>query len=416
MKVITNINDQVVADALNNNQLAVFKSDTIYGIFAKANSPKAYQNLTRVRPKSRGKYYIVLISSLDDAKSIGINEEALNLISNFWPGPVTVALKLEDPNYNYLANDDGQIAIRMPDDENLLSLIKKSGPLLAPSCNPEGSIPASNINQAIDYFGDRVLIYVDAGEVLLDQPPSTVLGLDGKNLTVFREGALPIRELKKQIKGLSLINLPYKKRKLHKFGIFENNQNCFENKDFKFSKLASKSQTVNLELAAGSADLSLGLAQRNPDQQFIAIDIKADRLASGASKASRLKLNNLKFLRTNIVDLLELIPANSIDKIWITFPDPMPKKRQQKHRLVGRNFLSIYKKILKSDGRVLFKTDDINLFHFGLEQIVKHGGKILSLSFDLHSSALPDDYKITTTYERKFLAEGKTVNFVEFGL
>ena len=416
MEVIKEFDVTNIAKILKEDKLAVFKSDTIYGIFARALSLEAYQNLIRVRPKSEGKYYIVLISSEQDALSLGISQEDFKKVEKLWLGPVTIALSSANVELQYLANKGDQIAVRIPANQNLLSLIKQTGPLLAPSCNHEGEVPATNIEQAEDYFGDQIDLYVDAGEIPLNQLPSTVLSLSGDKLRLLRQGSFPFQNIKEANLGLSLINLPYKKRKLHKFDKFKNNPLCFQKDEFKLNHIDRNFQTINLEVGAGTADLSLSLAKNNPDQLFIAVDVKADRLVQGAAKAHDLELKNIKFLRSNTVDLLNLIPEESINNIWITFPDPMPKKRQQKHRLIGGEFLKLYKQLLKSDGEILFKTDDLNLFHYGLEEITKLKGSLLSLSFDLHSSGLPDDYKITTTYERKFIGEGKPINFVEFKL
>ncbi|HMS32218.1 MAG TPA: tRNA (guanosine(46)-N7)-methyltransferase TrmB [Candidatus Saccharibacteria bacterium] len=413
MKTTNNILDSSVVDVLKNNQLAIFKSDTIYGIFASALSLRAYQNLIKVRPKSAGKYYIVLISGKQDALSLGISEDDFNRVSSLWPGSVTVLLKTNNNKYAHLTNSDGQIGIRLPGDKNLRKLLSLTGPLLAPSANPEGQIPASNIEQAQSYFSDSVQLYVDSGEVSLNQPPSTVIDIDANlNLSLVREGAVDFHFIKNKLK----LKRPYKKRKLHKFSLFEDSKLCFEASEFKFSEATNNFSEINLEVGAGTGDLSFGLAKKYPNQLFIATDVKADRLVQGATKAQKQGLVNLIFLRINMSSLLNLIPAKSLSNIWITFPDPMPKDRQEKHRLVNQHFLKIYKELLKQGGEILFKTDDKPLFDYGLECIGNSAGQIDALSFDLHQSNLPEDYKITTVYERKFINGGKPINFIKFRL
>jgi tRNA (guanine-N7-)-methyltransferase len=209
---------------------------------------------------------------------------------------------------------------------------------------------------------------------------------------------------------------PYKKRKLYKFELFRKSNICFEAEEFKFDEISNSFSKINLEIGAGTAELSLGLAQKYPNQLFIATDVKADRLVQGAIKAKNLELDNVLFVRSNTRNLLSLINPKSISSLWITFPDPMPKDRQEKHRLVNSQFLRIYKDLLGQGGQVLFKTDDRNLFNYGLEQAINGGGQIDALSFDLHVSDLKDEYKITTVYERKFIKAGKPINFVKFRL
>jgi tRNA (guanine-N7-)-methyltransferase len=412
MKILDSILDQQLIETLKNGGLAVFKSDTIYGIFSLALSLEAYQNLIRTRPKSPGKHYIVLISGKQDALDLGISESDFNKVSTLWPASVTVVMKTNNAKLNYLANKDGQIGVRIAADKNLRRLIRKTGPLLAPSANPEGQIPASNIKQAIDYFGDAVQIYVDAGEVSISQKPSTVINIEDGQLNLIREGVVPLNLIKDKLKLCE----PYKKRKLHKFNLFASSPICFEAEEFKFGDISPGYQKINLEVGSGTAELSLSLASKYPDQLFIASDVKADRLVQGAIKAQQLNLNNIIFLRSNVANLLNLISENSIDNIWITFPDPMPKDRQAKHRLTNSSFLKIYKQLLKKDGKVLFKTDDAKLFNYSLEQIEQASGQILNLSSNLHKSDLSEDYKFKTTYEDRFLNEGKAINFVKFKL
>lgn len=414
MKIIKDILDSSVPSALNSGQLAVFKSDTIYGIFASALSLEAFRALSLVRPKSKGKYYIVLAANTAQLDVFKINADSVKMVSKLWPGPITAVIKSENIKFSHLANKDGEIGFRIPADRKLRELINLSGPLLAPSCNPEGQPPAANITEAINYFGEKVAVYVDSGQVPLSQPPSTVIRINNSELELLREGKIKFNVIKNKLKICTDKKEPYKKRKLYKFGLFASHDNCFEEDQFKFNDYKAKYENINLEVGAGTADLSVELAHKYKNQLFIATDVKADRLVQGAIKAKSLGLGNILFVRANTCNLLNLIEPRSISNLWITFPDPMPKDRQEKHRLVNSYFLRIYKDLLGDGGQVLFKTDDRNLFNYGLEQIVNASGQIDALSFDLHASDLKDEYKITTVYERKFIKAGKPINFARF--
>ena len=416
MKIVKDILDVSVVGALNSGQLTVFKSDTIYGIFASALSLDAFSALSLVRPKSEGKYYIVLAANTDQLESFNLNADSLKMASKLWPGPITAVIKTENINFKHLANKDGEIGFRIPADRKLRELLNLSGPLLSPSCNPEGQLPAANITEAINYFGEKVAVYADSGQVPPSQPPSTVIKISSSEPELLREGKFKFNVIKNKLEIDTDKKEPYKKRKLYKFGLFASHDNCFEEDQFKFSNYKSEYAEVNLEVGAGTADLSLGLAQKFKNQLFIATDVKADRLVQGAIKAKSLGLGNILFVRANTRSLLSLIEPRSISNLWITFPDPMPKDRQEKHRLVNGQFLAIYKNLLGEYGQILFKTDDRNLFNYGLEQIVNILGQIDVLSFDLHASRLKDEYKITTVYERKFIKVGKPINFVKFRL
>jgi len=166
-----------------------------------------------------------------------------------------------------------------------------------------------------------------------------------------------------------------------------------------------------LEIAAGNAQFSFELAKKHPDLNFIAVDIKSDRLYTSAKKALAEGVKNIAFLRTHMNELGDIFPKKSVETIWLTFPDPFPKKRSAKHRLSHVSFLRQYRSILKDAGLLKFKTDNRELFLWSLEQFVAQSWHICELSFDLHESNLPDDYKIKTYYETRFTQEGIPINY-----
>ena len=102
----------------------------------------------------------------------------------------------------------------------------------------------------------------------------------------------------------------------------------------------------------------------------------------------------------------------SIESLWLTFPDPYPKKRSATRRMTHPNFLETYKKVLKTKGAIYIKHDDTDFFKWSLEQLVSNKWDITEVSFDLHESDLPEDYKTHTTYELRWLNENKATNFV----
>ena len=198
-----------------------------------------------------------------------------------------------------------------------------------------------------------------------------------------------------------------RKRKKYKFALFFNNPLCFEIEEWK------KSPIDILEMGAGTGYFSVALAQASPQVQYLAVDVKADRLQSGASRAVEEGVGNVQFLRARADQLPELIDATSLCGIWITFPDPFPKNRSSGRRLTHPTFLALYKNLLRKDGALYFKTDAIELFKWSLEQLVHEGWTIEQLSFDLHESNLSDSYKSKTTYETRYMNEGIKINFVK---
>ena len=198
-----------------------------------------------------------------------------------------------------------------------------------------------------------------------------------------------------------------RKRKKYKFAKFFNNPFCYEVNEWQPHKVDV------LEMGAGTGLFSVAMAQADPTRKFLAVDVKADRLQTGARAAEGAGIENLLFLRARADQLPELIEPSSLTSLWVTFPDPFPKPRHAKNRLTHPRALRIYASLLGRGGALYFKTDAKNLFDWSLEQLVAEGWHIAELSFDLHESALPDQYKIQTTYETRYIGEGLAINFVK---
>ncbi|MFS8118183.1 MAG: tRNA (guanosine(46)-N7)-methyltransferase TrmB [Microcoleus sp.] len=200
-----------------------------------------------------------------------------------------------------------------------------------------------------------------------------------------------------------------RKRKKYRFALFAECSNCYEVANWGLVKLRSH---LTLEIGAGTGLFSVELAKRHPDRQFVAIDVKADRLQKGARLALELGLENVIFLRAHVDHLPELFANSSVEQIWITFPDPYPKKRAAKHRLTNAKFLRHYREMLITNGRLCLKTDNHSLFGWSLEQLVSLKWHIQELSYDLQVSDLANDYLVKTTFEQRFTEDGLPTYFV----
>lgn len=202
-----------------------------------------------------------------------------------------------------------------------------------------------------------------------------------------------------------------RKRKKYKFAKFANAHNCFEFDAWINEKLPLGDK-VSVEIGAGTGLFCVELARRHSDQVFVAIDVKADRLQKGAYEAIERGLDNVYFVRARADQIDQLFDAKSLWAIWLTFSDPYPKKRSAGRRMTHPTFLGLYANILNEHGSLLVKHDNLDFFHWTLEQLVGANWHIDELSFDLHESELSDDYKIPTTYEQRWLGEGRITQFL----
>lgn len=192
-----------------------------------------------------------------------------------------------------------------------------------------------------------------------------------------------------------------RKRKKYKFAKFHNAQNCFELDEW-------RRQAVDyIEIGAGTGLFSLELARRHPDKLFVAVDVKADRLQKGAYAALEQNIDNILFVRARADQIDQLADEQSLQGIWVTFADPFPRRRSAGRRLTHPVYLSKYFALLSSTGSLYVKHDNLEFFEWSLEQLVRERWSIDELSFDLHDSELSDDYKVLTTYETRWLSEGR---------
>ncbi|MGX1638795.1 tRNA (guanosine(46)-N7)-methyltransferase TrmB [Sphingobacterium sp. NPDC055431] len=170
-----------------------------------------------------------------------------------------------------------------------------------------------------------------------------------------------------------------------------------------------------LELACGKGEYTVNLAKLFPEKNFIGIDYKGNRIWRGAKTALEEGIDNVGFLRIQIETILEHFEKGEISEIWITFPDPQPQDSREKKRLTNPVFLERYKEILVPEGIMHLKTDNDGFFAYTLEQIDLQGLPKLKETKDLYHSDLVDEVlSIKTYYEKKYLAEDKNINYVQW--
>ena len=164
---------------LKGGAVGVIPTDTIYGICGSAFNRKTVEKIYKLRKRNPKKPVIVLIENIDDLKKFGvkISSSQKKFLAKVWPGKVSVILKCSLKKFVYLHRGIKTIAFRMPRNKELQSILKISGPLVAPSANLEGCKPAKNIKEAKKYFGDKVF-YLNKGNLV--SKPSKLIDLTGK--------------------------------------------------------------------------------------------------------------------------------------------------------------------------------------------------------------------------------------------
>jgi len=168
--------------------VAVIPTDTVYGLVGRAADPSAVQSIYNLKHRER-KPGTLVAASIEQLVELGITRALLTPVEKFWPGAVSVITPC--PDLPYLHQGLGSIAIRIPNDEKLLALLRETGPLQTSSANQPGEPPATTIDEAKAYFGDDVHWYEDGGYVKGE--PSTVIRVEGGVIDVVRDGAVNIK-------------------------------------------------------------------------------------------------------------------------------------------------------------------------------------------------------------------------------
>lgn len=214
------------------------------------------------------------------------------------------------------------------------------------------------------------------------------------------------------------------KSKLKRFEIIATRDNVLERGKDIYMKIKGNwnelyfrnEQPITIELACGRGEYSVGLASRFPQRNFIGVDMKGDRLWKGSTLAIEKSLTNVGFLRTQILDIESFFQPGEVDEIWLTFPDPRPRKRDVKRRLTSPRFMDIFKKLLKPGSYFRLKTDNTPLFDYTMEQLgMRNDIDDLKYTHDLYNSELREEcFDIKTRYEEMFSAKGETIKYLRF--
>lgn len=226
------------------------------------------------------------------------------------------------------------------------------------------------------------------------------------------------------------------KNKLAKFSAINTMPNVFQNREWHEPKLYNyQNKIINyagnwnnthfnnhnpliLELACGYGEYTVALAQHNVNQNFIGIDVKGNRIHTGALQATQHRLPNVAFMRSPIELLPHFFAPNEIHEIWIPFPDPYLRSAKSNKRLISPYFLDIYRKIASPNCHIHLKTDSKTLYDFAVEVVQNQNLSIVQNYTNLYEQ-MPSTNPILslkTRYEKIHLAQNKTIKYLYFKL
>lgn len=165
---------------------------------------------------------------------------------------------------------------------------------------------------------------------------------------------------------------------------------------------------IYIEVGMGKGKFIVEMAKRNPQMNYIGIEKYSSVLVRAVEKLDDFEQDNLRLIRMDAESIEDVFDKEEVAGIYLNFSDPWPKDRHAKRRLTSTRFLERYNQILAADGRVIFKTDNRELFDFSLEQVKEAGWILENYTYDLHHSEYMEG-NVMTEYEEKFSAKGNPI-------
>ena len=174
----------------------------------------------------------------------------------------------------------------------------------------------------------------------------------------------------------------------------------------KWRELMPGARELRVELGCGKGRFTAGTARENPDVLLIAVEMVPDAMVVAMERCVAAELRNVFFVSANADQLPLFFLPGEVDRIYINFCDPWPSKRHAKRRLTHGNFLKLYRKVLRPHGQIHFKTDNLGLFDFSLEEFPQFGFSLSEVTKDLHQNG---PVGVMTDYEAKFYEQGQPI-------
>lgn len=177
----------------------------------------------------------------------------------------------------------------------------------------------------------------------------------------------------------------------------------------KWKEIFGNERPVHVEIGTGKGRFLTELAAVNPEVNYVGIEKYSSVLLRAVQKTEERELPNVRFIRMEAEHILGCFTKGEVERIYLNFSDPWPKERHAKRRLVSGEFLDRYRILLKQGGCLEFKTDNRDLFEFGVEETEPAKWEIMEITRDLHHDEKMNQGNIMTEYEKRFSSKGNPI-------
>ena len=195
--------------------------------------------------------------------------------------------------------------------------------------------------------------------------------------------------------------------------VIAENKWCVQNPEAQkgcWHTLFGNDRPIHIEIGMGKGQFLMALAGQNPHINYVGIEKYSSVLLRALQKMEEDPLENLKFIRMDAETITDVFEKNEVERIYLNFSDPWPKDRHAKRRLTSKEFFARYDQILAKNGHVEFKTDNVSLFDFSLEQVEQAHWNLVAVTGDLHHDETMNQGNIMTEYEERFSAMGNPIH------
>lgn len=195
-------------------------------------------------------------------------------------------------------------------------------------------------------------------------------------------------------------------------GTFSDVNKYIEQKEYiDVNSLFGNDNNIELDLGCGLGSFAILKAMQNKNINYIAVEKFSNIIIGAIEKAREGQVKNLKFINCRVECIEKFLKDESVSTIYLNFSNPLPSSTDEKQRLTSQRFLNIYKKILKNDGKIEQKTDDLEFFEYSIESFKKAGFRVENICYDVSKANINGN--IVTEHEEKYMKMGKKINRLE---